>query len=352
MDQHLKLAGKILENLKRNKEKINAPSNSRVLASTEILAIKECANNTQLKCDPREDPKKSKSAHYCCSCGSDSLYYDSDFGANICTVCGVSNGSIVDTSEIWLQNHEGVFHKKLENYQRCINGKPTPSVAKFRMSGIGMTSKIHNWSNYTHQERTLNNVYSKIHTQLEPIVQDKSVLNKIYNIYSTAYTTSVFRGTGLLGACALYASMSCGVLVDTSAIAEAIGTTEKNVRKNLNRLVTLFEKNGEAEQSELSGKSFVDSLSIKMEMDQKHTDIAQKIMNNSDQIHFRSNRKTIASGIIYLVSDLYGLKYTKKDIAEKCGVSEVTIYKSYSTLLTHKEILLNGIDTSDQESTK
>ena len=53
---------------------------------------------------------------------------------------------------------------------------------------------------------------------------------------------------------------------------------------------------------------------------------------------------SIAAGSIYLLSEHYKLNLTKKSIAKDCGISEVTISKTYKKMFPFKEHLINESD--------
>ena len=55
----------------------------------------------------------------------------------------------------------------------------------------------------------------------------------------------------------------------------------------------------------------------------------------------KNNAKSIAVGVIYLISQIYRLGLTKKLISTKCGTSEVTINNTYLEMYRFKKFLLD-----------
>ena len=55
----------------------------------------------------------------------------------------------------------------------------------------------------------------------------------------------------------------------------------------------------------------------------------------------KNNAKSIAVGVIYLISQIYRLGLTKKLISSKCGTSEVTINNTYLEMYRFKKFLLD-----------
>ena len=52
-----------------------------------------------------------------------------------------------------------------------------------------------------------------------------------------------------------------------------------------------------------------------------------------------NNPKSIAVGCIYLISQNYNLGFTKKEIADNCHTSEVTVSNTYSQMAKFKKYL-------------
>ena len=53
-----------------------------------------------------------------------------------------------------------------------------------------------------------------------------------------------------------------------------------------------------------------------------------------------NNPKSIAVGVIYLLSQNYNLGFTKKEIADLCKTSEVTVSNTYTQMNKFKKYLL------------
>ena len=53
-----------------------------------------------------------------------------------------------------------------------------------------------------------------------------------------------------------------------------------------------------------------------------------------------NNPKSIAVGVIFLISQNYNLGFTKKEIADLCKTSEVTVSNTYSQMVKFKKYIL------------
>ena len=91
-----------------------------------------------------------------------------------------------------------------------------------------------------------------------------------------------------------------------------------------------FEKN-----SWILGSEFVRIL------DERYIDIANKVALLVDKLGIcqENNPKSIAVGCIYLISQNYNLGFTKKEIADNCHTSEVTVSNTYSQMAKFKKYL-------------
>ena len=83
----------------------------------------------------------------------------------------------------------------------------------------------------------------------------------------------------------------------------------------------------------------------KVNMEDKYIDLCLHIINKADEysIVSESAPPSIATGTIFLVSNLCNLKITKKIISKECDISEVTINKCYKKLDKIKNELIPNI---------
>ena len=63
-----------------------------------------------------------------------------------------------------------------------------------------------------------------------------------------------------------------------------------------------------------------------------------------------NNPKSIAVGSIYLIVQAYDLEHTKKEIAQKCITSEVTITKIFNNMVKYQNYLLPDDEDDDNDN--
>jgi transcription initiation factor TFIIIB Brf1 subunit/transcription initiation factor TFIIB len=89
-------------------------------------------------------------------------------------------------------------------------------------------------------------------------------------------------------------------------------------------------------------KDLVDKFLKQLEVDEPYIKVAVSTAILVDKLGIcqENNPKSIAVGVLYLLSQNYNLEFTKKEIAEQCKTSEVTVSNTYSQMQKFKKYLL------------
>ena len=83
-----------------------------------------------------------------------------------------------------------------------------------------------------------------------------------------------------------------------------------------------------------------ENISLNIEDSYTRISIKASILIDKLGICQENNPKSIAVGAIYLISQAYNLGFSKREIAEQCRTSEVTVGNTYSQMLKFKKYLL------------
>ena len=80
--------------------------------------------------------------------------------------------------------------------------------------------------------------------------------------------------------------------------------------------------------------------------------MAKEIASKAEELGIVSENTppSIAAGSIYLLSEVENLNLNKKTIAKDCGISEVTISKTYKKLCPFKNNLVKKPENKDIDS--
>jgi transcription initiation factor TFIIIB Brf1 subunit/transcription initiation factor TFIIB len=97
----------------------------------------------------------------------------------------------------------------------------------------------------------------------------------------------------------------------------------------------------------ISAEDFINSYSTILKIDDVNKNKIIYVAQMAEILGLVSENtpSSIAVGSIYLISQTCNLKISKKILAEKCEISEVTIAKTYKKILKFKKYLIPSSDT-------
>jgi transcription initiation factor TFIIIB Brf1 subunit/transcription initiation factor TFIIB len=92
----------------------------------------------------------------------------------------------------------------------------------------------------------------------------------------------------------------------------------------------------------IESKDLIERFCQLLEIDKEYADVGIKTSILIDKLGIcqENNPKSIAVGVIYLISQHYGLGFNKKEIADQCKTSEVTVSNTYSQMFKFKKYIL------------
>jgi transcription initiation factor TFIIIB Brf1 subunit/transcription initiation factor TFIIB len=106
----------------------------------------------------------------------------------------------------------------------------------------------------------------------------------------------------------------------------------------------MFSKNREyvKNMKPIESKDLIERFCTLLEIDELFIKIGIRTAIIVDKLGIcqENNPKSIAVGVIYLISQNYNLGFTKKEISDHCKTSEVTVSNTYSQMAKWKKYLL------------
>jgi transcription initiation factor TFIIIB Brf1 subunit/transcription initiation factor TFIIB len=95
-----------------------------------------------------------------------------------------------------------------------------------------------------------------------------------------------------------------------------------------------------------SAEDFISRYCSKVNIDKYKRDICKQVANAAEEYDFVSENTppSIAAASIYFCSHIFDWNVNKKELAEACEISAITITKCFKKLLDHKDTLINSID--------
>ena len=291
-----------------------------------------------------------KDKKVCSNCKeSDFLVADNEMV--ICTFCGAENDSIIDYQAEW--RYYGVDDKKSSDPNRCgVSSNsiiPDTSLSTVILGkGYEMFRRLNSWNGLTYKQRSLMAILNKIATKANIDNVPQSTIDLTMNMYKIISQDYIKRGASresLIAACFFNALRDQGMIRSTDEVAKLFDIKSKKLSKGCNEFTELmFSKNKEyvKNMKPIEAKDLIERFSIFLCIDESYVKIAihASILVDKLGICQENNPKSIAVGAIYLISQHYNLGLSKKDIAEQCKTSEVTVANTYAQMHKFKKYLL------------
>ena len=307
--------------------------------------------------------KDDKNGANCTNCNTN-VHFVEIFseGIVVCTKCGAVQSEILDETAEW-RNFEDSNKGSANRCTKISYGGYSNSVGtSIACSYNSRLSVMHKWSIAQYKEKTLNEVLDLIRDKcragsiLKCIEDDAKILYKnIYDIKFNQKTQTnmkvITRGKnrrGLIAACIFYACKRKECTRSPKEIAILFGLKDTEITKGCKTFIKLKNKiNIQCNLNPSAPEHFIARFCKKLNMHHYIDDITQLVKNiqrlNIASVH---TPLSIATASILLISNYYNLGVTKRIIATKFMISDVTIQKAYSEIYIYKNILLDNERTN------
>jgi transcription initiation factor TFIIB len=299
-----------------------------------------------LNVDSKISIKKS-----CFNCKeTDFLMMDSEM--IICTYCGIENEMIIDYNAEW-RYYGNDDNKRSSDPNRC--GIPSnPIIPDSSLStiilgrGFEVYRKLNSWNGLSYKQRSLIAILNKIALKANIDNVPQSIIDATMNMYKMISQDYIKRGASresLIAACFFNALRDQGMIRSTEEVAKLFDIKSKKLSKGCNEFTELmFFKNKEyvKNMKPIESKDLIERFCSLLDIDESYVIIGVRAAILIDKLGIcqENNPKSIAVGVIYLLSQSYNLNFSKKEIAEQCKTSEVTVSNTYSQMIKFKKYLL------------
>lgn len=324
------------------KESINENEIENIINEQDANSASD-ANNKTLKKDKVNDT--------CINCKKENcLIIDGEIV--VCTNCGVENDSIIDYQPEW-RYYGADDNKRSSDPNRC--GMPTNRIIPdtslstvIQGKGYETFRKLHSWNGLSYKQRSLIGILNKIGVKANIDNVPQSITDATMNMYKIISEDYIKRGASresLIAACFFNALRDQGLVRSPEEVAKLFDIESKKLSKGCNEFTELmFSKNKEyvKNMKPIESKDLIERFGTLLDMNEEHIGIGIKTAILIDKLGIcqENNPKSIAVGVIYLVSQQYNIGLTKKEIADQCRTSEVTVSNTYSQMLKFKKYLL------------
>jgi len=189
-------------------------------------------------------------------------------------------------------------------------------------------------------ERSLYNVFEQMSNNIANHNIPSKVLEDAKVLYKRASEKKISRGenkNGLIASCLYYACLLNKVPRSPKEISSMFKIDPNVLTKGNARFQTLLQINVESSEPEDFIARFASKLSMNYNDIQKCKELAKKL--DDLEIVSENAPTSVAAGTLYYYCMKNDIDFNKKQIADVCDVSEVTITKCYKRLQKYKEYL-------------
>ena len=299
-------------------------------------AIWDIMSGLKDEIDLLENPDRD--SNIICSCGSTEVIEDDCI--QLCAKCSSIIGKVIDNTAEWRFYGSDT---KSDDPSRC--GLPTNSLLpksslgsmiggnKYSNNNIKIIRKYQMWNAMPYNERTLWNVFEKL-TGIsltngipQKIIDDAKVL------YKRASEKKISRGDnkeGLIASCIYHACLMNNLPRSSKEIAKMFDIDPVTLNKGNSRFQTLLQINVVSSSPSDFISRYCSILNMKMEDIENCRKLIKFLEDN--EIMSDNSPTSSCAAVLYYYSNKKNLGYNKKQFAEVCNVSEVTVIKGFKLL--------------------
>ena len=287
----------------------------------------------------------------CDNCGG--CHIQMEEGAYVCCDCNFMQERVIDNGAEW--RFYGAEDSRGDDPTRC--GMPTnnllPQSSLGSMVGGRWNDNRDNrrlrqfqlWNSMPYWERTLYGVFEKLSSSASMHGIAGKILDDAKIFYKTASEKKITRGEnkdGLIASCLYYACKVNKCERSTKEIAHICNIEFAVLTKGNSIFQELMHINVPASGPE----DFIGRFGSRLNMDYSHIVKCKAITRRIDELEIVSENAltSAAAGSLYFYVQLNELDITKKQIAETCEVSEVTITKCYKRLMKLKDVIIGVVE--------
>jgi transcription initiation factor TFIIB len=264
----------------------------------------------------------------------------------VCSKCGKSINNIINSPE-W--RYYGSEDSKRSDPTRCgmpvnllLPNSSVGTTINNRGNYMDRLSTRQRWNSMPYKERSKYKIFVDIETKCNTNNIPKIIVETSKSLYSVIAETKISRGQnrkGVIAACVFNACKECKVPRSIKEISKIFDIDSKVLTKgckNYTEIIRLNKSSINRYQNldTIQLGDFIDRFCYNLSINEEDTRIIKTVAEVSDDLHltYDNTPPAMATGCIYLVSKLKEINLSKKDISEKCNISEVTINKCYKKL--------------------
>ena len=282
----------------------------------------------------------------CDKCGC--THFEIDDGHAICSECMTIQNNVIDSTAEW--RFYGNDDNRDSDPTRC--GLPTNNLLPKSSLGsiIGgrrgdnrdmRRIRIYQmWNSMPYWERTLYNVFDKLTNNTTNHGIPSKVIDDAKMLYKRASEKKISRGEnkdGLIASCIYYACLINKLPRSPKEVARMFHIDPNVLTKGNARFQVLLQINVDSSNPD----DYITRFGSRLDMNYDDIQNCKIFAKKLDDLEIVSENAptSVAAGALYYYCIDNKLEFSKKQIADVCEVSEVTITKCYKRLKKYKELL-------------
>ena len=315
------------------------------------MKISNASNNNNIECNSNKVPNSNTEDNviicYNKECGSLNITVHEN--TYICDDCNTLQDKFIDTQAEW--RYYGSDDTKKNDPTRC--GMPVnnllPELSLGSVISNEYTTSYHmykirkyqNWNSTSYRERSLYEIIDNITLNASNSGISQTIIDEAKVLYNEISKKKISRGSNRKGLIASSLYMSCKkhkVPRSAKEIAKIFNIDVTTMTKGCKKFHDITKSNVICSNPE----DFIIRFCCNLNISDKYLDLCKSIILKAEEYSIVSENAppSIAAGIIFLVSNLCNIEVNKKDISQKCDISEVTINKCYKKLNKYKKLLI------------
>lgn len=270
-------------------------------------------------------------------------------GDLVCGDCGLVLGDrIIDTRSEWrtFANDEGDDPSRVGAAENpLLDGNQLDTVISRRDGGTGTArdlNKIHGRVTAVKGERNLVQAFKEIGAMCDSISLAKTVSDTAKQLYKRVEDEKLLRGKSgdaIIAACIFIACRQEKVGRTFREICALTRVPKKEIGRCYKSLQAKLQTNTSIMNSEDLMLRFCSNLQLPNYVQKAGIDLVKR----AKEVGTLAGKSpiSVAAACIYMVSYLYHMPKSTRDIAHVAGVSEVTIKSAYKSLYAERELLVD-----------
>jgi transcription initiation factor TFIIB len=302
--------------------------------------------------------KIEKNSKICINCKSDKLVIDNIKGHIVCSECGVINEEYLDEKPEFSNDFEGGNSR-----YGCPSNffMPKSSLGtKITSKGYNRLKLLNQQGQVPYKEKSLIEVLDnriqikcKRYNITQTIIDSAKLLYK--RVSESVHSKGKRKGKSIIMRCINRVSMiaaclfyACKLQNETRSPKEIADIYELEIKsvnrgcRNFGEIIDSYTLFCEIKSSQ--SVDFIERFGKKLNINIDYINIAKNIATNIHKLDIASTHEppSVAAGCIVLVSNIYNIDISKKEISDIFDISDVTISKTYRKIYPYHNILLSN----------